>query len=66
MADAPKARRLLERHKWVINVASAAGAIKRVELFGKPVNMQAFKDNIEHSGAIGITVEPEDTALRCS
>lgn len=34
--------------------------IKRLELIGKHIDVQAFKDKVEHTGAIAITVSPED------
>jgi len=37
--------------------------IKRLELIGKHVNIQAFKDKIEHSGIIGITVAGDESEL---
>lgn len=37
--------------------------IKRVELIGKHVDVQAFKDRIEQSGSLEITVSGEDAAL---
>lgn len=37
--------------------------IKRIELIGKHVGVQAFKDRIEHSGVMEITVTGEDAAL---
>lgn len=36
---------------------------KRIELIGKHVDVQAFKDKIEHSGDMQINVLPEDAAL---
>lgn len=37
--------------------------IKRVELIGKHVDVQAFKEKIEHSGAMTVVVDPKDAAL---
>lgn len=37
--------------------------IKRLELLGKHVDVQAFKEKVEHSGTIGITVLQEDAEL---
>lgn len=34
---------------------NAQGAAKALELIGKHVDIQAFKDNVKHSGDIGIT-----------
>lgn len=42
---------------------NAAGAAKSLELVGKHVNVQAFKDRVEHSGGIGITITPDDANL---
>ena len=37
--------------------------IKRLELIGRHIDVQAFKDKIEQSGAVAITVTNEDAAL---
>lgn len=37
--------------------------IKRLELIGRHIDVQAFKDKIEQSGAVAITVSSEDAAL---
>lgn len=37
--------------------------IKRIELIGKHVGVQAFKEKIEHTGEIAINVTPEDAGL---
>ena len=37
--------------------------IKRIELIGKHVAVQAFKEKVEHSGAITLNVSPEDAEL---
>ncbi len=37
--------------------------IKRLELIGKHIDVQAFKDKIEHSGALTIVVAEEDAVL---
>lgn len=37
--------------------------IKRVELIGKHVDVQAFKEKVEHTGAININITSEDAAL---
>ena len=37
--------------------------IKRVELIGKHVDVQAFKEKVEHSGAMTLVVNQEDAAL---
>ena len=37
--------------------------IKRIELIGKHVNVQAFKDQVEHTGGIALTVNQEDAEL---
>jgi phage terminase small subunit len=37
--------------------------IKRLELIGKHIDVQAFKEKVEHTGAINITINPEDAAL---
>lgn len=42
---------------------NAIGAAKGLELVGKHVSIQAFKDKIEHSGGMAITIAPEDAGL---
>lgn len=37
--------------------------IKRIELIGKHVGVQAFKDQVEQSGSVTINVLPEDAGL---
>jgi phage terminase small subunit len=37
--------------------------IKRIELIGKHVDVQAFKDQIEHKGGINLTVNQDDAEL---
>jgi len=37
--------------------------IKRLELIGKHIDVQAFKDKIEHTGAIALVVNSEDAGL---
>lgn len=37
--------------------------IKRLELIGKHIDVQAFKDKIEHSGGVSLTVSEEDAGL---
>lgn len=37
--------------------------VKRLELIGKHIGVQAFKDTIEHTGAINITISPDDANL---
>ncbi|WP_449395573.1 terminase small subunit [Devosia riboflavina] len=37
--------------------------IKRIELIGKHVDVQAFKDQVEHTGGIALTVNQEDAEL---
>jgi len=38
-------------------------ALKALELCGKHVDIQAFKEKIEHSGALSLVVTPEDAGL---
>jgi phage terminase small subunit len=47
---------LLKKIKW-------PDKVKNLELLGKHVNVQAFKDKIEHSGEMSLNVLPEDAAL---
>ena len=44
-------------------VFNSTGAAKGLELIGKHVDVQAFKDRVEHSGGIAITVSEEDAGL---
>lgn len=37
--------------------------IKRIELIGKHVNVQAFRDQVHSTGSIALTVSPEDAEL---
>lgn len=37
--------------------------IKRVELIGKHVDVQAFKEKVEHTGAVTLNILPEDAGL---
>jgi len=37
--------------------------VKRLELIGKHIDVQAFKDKIEHSGSIGITIADDESTL---
>lgn len=37
--------------------------IKRIELIGKHVDVQAFKDQVEHKGGISLSVSKEDAEL---
>ncbi|WP_333571326.1 terminase small subunit [Sphingomonas sp.] len=37
--------------------------IKRIELIGKHIDVQAFKDKVEHTGGIEVTVSSEDAGL---
>lgn len=37
--------------------------IKRIELIGKHVGVQAFRDQVHQTGAIALTVSPEDAEL---
>lgn len=37
--------------------------IKRLELIGKHVGVQAFRDQVHNTGAIALTVSPEDAEL---
>jgi phage terminase small subunit len=37
--------------------------IKRLELIGKHVNVQAFREQVEHKGAINLTINQDDAEL---
>lgn len=39
------------------------GASKALELVGKHVSIQAFKDKVEHSGGLALVIAPEDASL---
>lgn len=47
---------ILKKIKW-------PDKVKNLELLGKHIDIQAFKDKIEHSGEMSINVLPEDAAL---
>lgn len=47
---------ILKKIKW-------PDKVKNLELLGKHVGVQAFKDKVEHSGGVTINVLPEDAAL---
>jgi phage terminase small subunit len=47
----------------IIRKVKLSDRIKRLELIGKHIDVQAFKDKVEHSGAMSLTVLPEDAAL---
>lgn len=42
---------------------NALGASKALELVGKHVAVQAFKEKVEHTGGIAVTVSQEDAGL---
>lgn len=44
-------------------VFNAAGAAKALELVGKHVDVQAFREQVEHSGGMSLTISPEDAEL---
>jgi phage terminase small subunit len=37
--------------------------IKRLELIGKHIDVQAFKERVEHTGGVTVVVDPKDAAL---
>ncbi len=47
---------ILKKIKW-------PDKVKNLELLGKHVGVQAFKDRVEHSGEMNITVSEEDAGL---
>jgi phage terminase small subunit len=47
---------ILKKIKW-------PDKVRNLELLGKHVGVQAFKDKVEHSGEIALTVSPEDAGL---
>ena len=47
----------------VVKKVKLSDRIKRIELIGKHVGVQAFKERIEHTGEMAINVLPEDAGL---
>lgn len=47
----------------VIRKVKLSDRVKRLELIGRHVDVGAFEEKVKHSGAIGITVTPEDMEL---
>lgn len=47
---------ILKKIKW-------PDKVKNLELLGKHVGVQAFKDRVEHSGEMSLIVTPEDAGL---
>lgn len=47
----------------VVRKLKLSDRIKRIELIGKHVNVQAFKDQVEHTGGITLSVSQEDAEL---
>ena len=47
---------ILKKIKW-------PDKVRNLELLGKHIGVQAFKDRIEQSGSLEITIAPEDAAL---
>lgn len=47
---------ILKKIKW-------PDKVKNLELLGKHVGVQAFKDRVEHTGEVSINVTPEDAGL---
>jgi phage terminase small subunit len=58
-----KGQQVLDEQGRPVFEFNALGASKALELVGKHVSIQAFKDKIEHSGAVTISVASEDAAL---
>jgi phage terminase small subunit len=47
----------------VIRKLKLSDRTKRLELIGKHVDVQAFREQVEHSGGMSITISPEDAEL---
>lgn len=47
----------------IIRKLKLSDRTKRLELIGKHVGVQAFKEQVEHTGAMSITISPEDAEL---
>lgn len=47
----------------IIKKVKLSDRIKRLELIGKHIDVQAFKDKVEHSGGVSIIVSDEDAGL---
>lgn len=55
---------LVEGHKVGQTVkVKLSDRIKRIELIGKHVNVQAFREQVHSTGEINLTVSPEDAEL---
>lgn len=50
-------------YKEARGIGKLPEALKALELCGKHVDIQAFKEKIEHSGAVAIVVSSEDAGL---
>jgi len=47
----------------MIRKVKLSDRVKRIELIGKHVNVQAFRENVHNTGAIAINVTPDDAEL---
>jgi phage terminase small subunit len=47
----------------VLREVKLSDRVKRLELIGKHIDVQAFKDRVEHSGGVSLVVAPEDAGL---
>jgi phage terminase small subunit len=47
----------------VIREVKLSDRVKRLELIGKHIDVQAFRDQVNHSGAMNLTVSSEDAGL---
>lgn len=47
----------------IVRKVKLSDRIKRLELLGKHINVQAFRDQVEHKGTINLTVSQEDAEL---
>lgn len=47
----------------IIRKLKLSDRVKRLELIGKHIDVQAFKDKVEHTGMMNINVLPEDVGL---
>lgn len=47
----------------IVRKVKLSDRIKRIELIGKHVSVQAFREQVEHKGTITLNISPEDAEL---
>lgn len=52
-----------EEFPAIVRKVKLSDRLKRLELIGKHVNVQAFRDQVKHEGGISLTVSQEDAEL---